>query len=418
MNFLTNDENPIHKKIAKNPTLIAQGTYGCVYYPGFTTTGRKQTKKIVTKLQKNSETLENEIEIAETLKKIANYGNYFAPILISHPISITKLQEYYPEQIRQCKAITTDQPETPSATSETTQQTAGKNTLKMKPKAPLQKINPKAEFYLNEIRYILGEELDKTLETKLLSFSNTNNPKKIYEFLLNTYVYLSKALQKLESKNIYHYDLKANNIIHDVISDVPIIIDFGLSIPLNKINPQNPDPQIIHHYFFDTYEYDFWCLEPIYIGIYGKQIPNQAANKQKLDQELGKQFLKTITQYADFVYIFKPEFTTKLAQVFPPQSPLQTKIRNFKTDFQTKWHKYITEITANTTTTNQSFFATLWEARFTWDHYSLAVIYLEFLSKIPPLPPNEPNTPNLEKFTLILLNIILALPHERKTVLY
>jgi len=409
MYFLNHANTP--KKLqeqSKTPTLLAQGTYGCVYYPGFTCTGNLQKTNYISKLQKMSETVKNEIEIGEKIRQIKNYPYYFAPIVSECPISIKKLQENFAQPLSECKIINEED------------QTGGKGTKLIKQL----KDKDAPEFVINKIKYILGEDLDKTLEEKNLS---TNAPKtETITFLLDTYDYLSKSLQKLKSKNILHYDLKSNNIIYDKISNIPIIIDFGLSIQLDKIKPQNPDPQIIYQYFFDTYEYDFWCLEPIFIGMYSKNIPDSETkenyNQQTLSSSLLKEkYTETIDKYINYVYIFKPEFITKLGQIFPTQSPIQQKIQTLPKTFYEKWHQYIKKHESDT---NLTFFQTLWNARFTWDYYSLAVIYLEFISQInlhPPLQNGITRSESkilqqLELFTDFLLNQILSLPHERKNI--
>jgi serine/threonine protein kinase len=395
--------NPPKPNKPNKPLLLAQGTYGCVYYPGFTCKGKIQKIKYISKLQKNNETLQNELEIGEKIKQIKHYNYYFAPILNQCPVSISNLQTKYPQPLNQCKVVTESQ-----------------------------KNNSKSEFNVNKIRYILGEDLDETFEQKNL----LTNPSPLL-FLLDTYYYLSKSLKKLKKQNILHYDLKANNIIYDKESEIPIIIDFGLSISLDKITPTAPDPKLFTHLFFDTYEYDYWCLEPIFIGMYASyyvdltppqtppttvfEIPilnqnktqtltKEEYNQQKLSDHLSEEYKKTIQQYIDYAYFFKPEFQTKLSQIFPPKQPIQNTIQTFNKTFYDKWQKYIEEHNSDTLLT---FFQSLWQSRFTWDHYSLAVIYLDFISQLTPLPPNDPQLPVLESFTQFLLNQLLSLPQER-----
>ena len=62
--------------------LINQGTYGCVYRPGFTCDGKTlKNKKMISKLQNNKDASERETVIGKIIKKIDNYGEYFAPII-------------------------------------------------------------------------------------------------------------------------------------------------------------------------------------------------------------------------------------------------------------------------------------------------------------------------------------------------
>ena len=395
----SNSLQPIKQKKNTKPSLLQQGTYGCVYYPGFTCKGKIQKIKYISKLQKNNETLSNELEIGERIRKIKNYKNYFAPILSDCQVAVSKLQTKYPQQIGQCKVV-----------------------------SDAQKKSSQSEFQLNKIRYILGEDLEDTFDKKNLA----TNPQ---PFLLDTYNYLSKSLQKLKKENILHYDLKANNIMYDKESEIPIIIDFGLSVPLDKIIPTAPDPELLSHYFFDDYKYNYWCLEPIFIGLYASyywytstgqtppssifatpttpatlSITKEKYNQQKVADYFIEIYKNTIQKYIEFAYFFKPEFQNKLSTIFPPKQPIQTTIQTFNKTFYDKWQKYVEDNQSQTLLQN---FQKLWQSRHSWDHYSLAVIYLDFITQLTPLKADDPQLPLLESFTQTLLNQLLSLPQER-----
>jgi hypothetical protein len=100
-------------------------------------------------------------------------------------------------------------------------------------------------------------------------------------------------------------------------------------------------------------------------------------------------------------------------KLFPEKQPIQNTIQTMTKTFYDKWQKYMEEHKSDTLST---LFQTLWEPRFTWDHYSLAVIYLDFISQLTPLPPDDPQLPALESFTQFLLNQVLSLPQERKNI--
>jgi serine/threonine protein kinase len=285
MEFLSHANYPHNKQPTKSltPILLAQGTYGCVYYPGFTCKGSLQKTKYITKLQKNDETLENELEIGEKIQKIKHYKNYFAPILKQCPVSLYTIQKKYAQSLNKCKVI----------------------------KESLVNTNKQQDFNINKIRYILGDDLEKTFQQISNSTPNqtNNNNSTPFHFLIDTYQYLSKSLKKLKKQNILHYDLKANNIIYDKESDIPIIIDFGLSVSLDNINPTAPDPLILANHFFDTYKYDYWCLQPIFIGLYAdfyyenKQPPNPNLNPDPYQQPISPLLInilkKTIKDYIE-----------------------------------------------------------------------------------------------------------------------
>lgn len=81
--------------------------------------------------------------------------------------------------------------------------------------------------------------------------------KKKFIKLLETYKYLLLSIEKLLAVDIVHYDLKKQNILFSTKKNIPLIIDFGLSIPIKKINNDN-----ISKWFY-TYapEYDIWPPE-------------------------------------------------------------------------------------------------------------------------------------------------------------
>jgi serine/threonine protein kinase len=390
----TNSHNKINNPTTsqpQTPILLSQGTYGCVYYPGFTCKGKIQKTKYVTKLQKNNETLQNEMEIGKKIQKIKNYKNYFAPILKQCPVYLTTLQKKYSQPLNQCKIIKESPlpPPPPSNNNNKFIQNQKKN---------------QQEMNINKIRYILGDDLEETFQKKNVVLQSS------FGFLIDTYQYLSKSLNKLKTQKIVHYDLKANNIIYDKESEIPIIIDFGLSINLDNINPTAPEPKLLTHYFFDTYEYDYWCLQPILIGIYAYFYYDDKSSslyQQTLSPLLIKKYKETIKQYIEFAFFFKPEFLTKLSQLFPPQQAIQTTIQTFTKTFHDHWQKKVEEHSNDTILV---FFQFLWNSKFEWDKYALSVIYLDFLSQLTPLPHDDPQLPKLEEFTQSLLNQILSLP--------
>ena len=72
--------------------ILNQGGFGCIYFPGINCQGTiSQNEKIVTKLQKNNETAQNEIEIGKTIITIKNYISYFTPVIKDCPINLSEI---------------------------------------------------------------------------------------------------------------------------------------------------------------------------------------------------------------------------------------------------------------------------------------------------------------------------------------
>ena len=74
--------------------------------------------------------------------------------------------------------------------------------------------------------------------------------------MVQSYQYLLTSIQKLHSKNIIHYDLKNDNIIFNNDTNLPLIIDFGLSLDMTKLNSKN-----ITDYFY-IYAADYYIWPP------------------------------------------------------------------------------------------------------------------------------------------------------------
>jgi len=50
--------------------IIAQGAYGCVYYPGYSCDGSIQTKKYVSKLSRDDKDAQREYDIGKNRSKL------------------------------------------------------------------------------------------------------------------------------------------------------------------------------------------------------------------------------------------------------------------------------------------------------------------------------------------------------------
>jgi hypothetical protein len=102
------------KPVAKNIQIkkLSEGAYGCVFRPGIECDGKiMQTDDYITKIQKkkrfsrydNSTITEKEVKIGNKIKKIANYADFFAPIVESCPINISKMSNQ--GELKKCELI-------------------------------------------------------------------------------------------------------------------------------------------------------------------------------------------------------------------------------------------------------------------------------------------------------------------------
>lgn len=387
---------PEQNQKQKQNTLLSEGAYGCIFKPGYTCQGKTEKKKYITKIQKKGPNSENELEIGKKIKKIKNYDLYFSPILKNCNLSMTNLLNQ--KEIKQCDLV--------------------KQEIKQQ-KTP--------EFQSNRIRYILGKTIGKTLEIKLQEYTYyqtqnqpQNQPQKHpFYFLLENHKYLLKSLSKLQRRRIIHYDLKQNNIMFDNQNNIPIIIDFGISIQTKKIDAKTPDLLALKKVFYNDSEYLAWPLDSMFLSrlVLSNQPPQNQPNQPTSWQTQPinpKQYQQQIDVFLKESQLFKENQILLLSNLFPKESPLQEQIRNFQTNTKTLWEKYLQ--TTLKPKTQLEFFQTLWENHKTWDTYALSTMFLFFVSSLP--KPTDPQTTTLmENYLKINIENIQNLPIARKTPL-
>lgn len=196
--------------------LLNQGGFGCVYYPGLTNKGKTSNdKKYVSKIQRSNFNSNNEILIGKLIQTIPNYQLYFLPVISHHSISLGSID---PKLLDECQVIST---------------------------------LDKNKYVLMDIPYIQSLPFFSFL-------TETNRIKKnIILDVIDTYSYLLNCINLLINKEIVHFDLKPDNIIYSKRSKIPYLLDFGISIPIAKINHDN----IKNYFYIYAPEYYIWPLE-------------------------------------------------------------------------------------------------------------------------------------------------------------
>ena len=206
--------------------LIDQGGFGCIFYPGFNCKGEIKTKKVITKLQVDNFTARNEILIGSIIKKILHYSLYFLPVLHYCPISVASLDT---KKFAKCKILS----------------------------------DKDNKYLLFELPYI------KHISFKQVFSQSLRNTKHLFLTFIETFQYITISIEYLVEKNIIHFDLKENNILYSVKYDNPILIDFGLSIPMGKFNISNSkefkefkdSKQFKEYFYIYSPDYYIWPLE-------------------------------------------------------------------------------------------------------------------------------------------------------------
>ena len=204
--------------------LISQGGYGCVYHPGFDV---KDSSKLdydtVVKLQHKSGVSANEIEVSKIVMTIPHFIFYFAPILKTEPIEIGEIDS---KLIKSCKPVTK---------------------------------NMNSMFVLMTVPYINQESYFESI----INIDATDSRTLLTQYI-DSYTFLLSSIELLISKKIVHCDIKDDNIVYSRINRNPIIIDFGISIPIEKVTSST-----WHKYFYVfAPEYYIWCLEIHFINFF------------------------------------------------------------------------------------------------------------------------------------------------------
>jgi serine/threonine protein kinase len=363
----------------KEINLIGQGSYGCIFYPGIKC-GRKQPKdpnQIVTKIQEVRTSTLDEVEIGKIIQTIPKYQQFFAPIVENCKVNLSTINS---------KAID---------------------------KCELDLKNKKINFISNKIAYVGKLSIGKYLNKKIVDMgkkhvrlkkgnsSMTKQVEQAKKFLLKiitNHIYLLESIILLQQKNIIHFDLKENNIMYDEKNDIPIIIDFGLSINMDKLKTVGNYKREFTYSNYETCSQ--WPIESIFVIYICKNIilptdKNFISLNQKITstKELKESIQKFISkEYSDHRHVGISE-------------ELQKR-------FEVKAIHYINGFVGKTW---KDLWDSLFASRNTWDNYSLAQLFHYELYKLQ-FDTNKLTQYFIGTYSNLLINIIVSEPTKRMTV--
>ena len=344
--------------------LINQGTYGCVYRPGFTCEGNmRKNKKFISKIQNNKNASERETIIGKIIKKIDNYGEYFAPIIETCEVSLANIKT---DKIKHCDII--DESE--------------------------------KVYEMNKLRYVGKNTLGKYLLQVL-----NRTPKQLIRMLINTHQDLLIGYDKLFTAGIIHMDIKENNIMIEDTTGNPIIIDFGLSAIVKNLAEDD------YREVFFTYASDYapWCIDICMLSYMANELKNEKAPPGMLGF-IGVDENKEISWKEGIV---TKEHITKVINDFITKNNAMIKLLN-----ETQRSKY--------TKTLHDYFGAFVGKRWielceellkniaSWDSYAVSVMYLFFIKDIE-LHKVEVDTSSWKSYKSLLENMIISSPNERKS---
>jgi serine/threonine protein kinase len=315
------------------PRLISEGTYGCVFHPGFKCNNSQENVdvKYVTKIHSNinSSIVKNEIAVSQKIRdNIPDFDLYFSPVIKTCKVDLAK------SDAAKCKLI---------------------------------KDKTVKTFESTEMKYIDGKTLFKHVE-HLMKQGKIQS--KIYAEIATLYKRLCISIEKLRTINVVHFDLKSDNIIV-TNSGTPTIIDFGISIDMDIITREMLQAPVTKShgankaelyklldtkfYAFST-EYTPWCIDIVLICFI-------------LQKQKHKEIIKTeqIMQIFDEV-MQKNKFADKIY------------LRDALKEYRAKFQEVVASKYGNTE--NVNLLNHLLQNFAKWDLYSVTILFMEMLEKI------------------------------------
>ena len=235
---------------SKKDDFLGEGSYGCVYYPGIDCKGKKNTKKTVTKVQEINFYSKNEKIIGSYIKKyIKNFKNYFSSVIKTCVVRFDIIEKS-DLNLKKCNTLFEDYNSSIANVLNYTYDTNSEtNTYSNNIYSYANTYKPQVnnEYYLMYSYYIKNKSLKDY-------YSNTTNYANCVISMLNNFSYLLTSLMLLNKHKIIHNDLHVNNILINLKTNKPIILDFGLSFQINtcyKLNKHAIDFYYLKKFIFD-----------------------------------------------------------------------------------------------------------------------------------------------------------------------
>jgi len=285
--------------------LIDQGGFGCVFYPGIECDGSiSKNPKYISKLHKKNYHVVNEYNVGKKVTKIPLYEYYFAPIVNMCNIDIAKIDK---RERDMCRVIS--------------------------------RTSSGSKFVIMKMPYIKNVSLVKYI-------TNPNIDKKeIVTYIMDSYKFLLHSLKMLNSSGVVHFDFKIPNILFEVKTKNPIIIDFGLSLSLNNLGPKT------YSKYFYTYNAAYYVW-PVDVHIINYVIN---VNSNLTYEELVV-LVDTNVKANNALSIFSEEFVKRYRDL---------TINTYKKYTNVPAENVVTELVKNCNT---------------WDIYSLSVMFLQLVN--------------------------------------
>jgi len=301
-------------KSRKGGKLLAEGGYGCIFIPGLNCNGSiMNNKKYISKIQRFDESARNEIQIGKMIQNIGGFEDHFSPILKFCNIDIASIKD---KEINKCTIL---------------------------------KKQSSKKFIVMKLRYVDGNDFIDYLISQKNSVQLVSN-------IILSYNHLLTTISMLIENHILHYDIKGTNILFDIEKEAPILIDFGLSVEIEKIDFNDDENILIKNlksiFYVSAPEYYLWSLEIHYLSYILHK------NKEPTETELIELATKYVNENKALNKNFSPWFLKKYKEKCIRQLK---KYNNMK---------YMNRI---------KYLFSYWK---TFDNYALSIMYLKFLRYI------------------------------------
>jgi len=316
--------------------LLSQGGFGCVFYPGINCDGSSnKDPTIATKIQKRNFNSQNETDIGEIISTISGFDMFFLPVVDECAINIRQASN---KSLRKCEVIK----------------------------------DLEDEYVAMDMPYVKQTGLHELLQTL--------SSKDMILTIVDSYRYLLLALDKLINAKVVHFDLKLENILFKKETRNPMIIDFGISIPIEKLDDDN----MKEYFYVFSPEYYVWCPQICVISFLLHETSGE------LTEEDVEEIAELHTEGNRALDAFSAEFKDNFKQL------LLMELKEF---VGVKRKKVI---------------KSMLDSHETWDNYSLAVMFLRILTLFFPTDDHKNNLVIL--FSQILLMNIHPNPSKRLTI--
>lgn len=329
--------------------LLSQGGFGCVYYPGIRCKNSKDDddmNEYVTKLQRDNFNSKNEAAIGLRIKEDVIYKYFFLPVVSECPVKMASFSKDNEDILSKCEVI--------------------KDTDK--------------DYTLMKIPYANNKPIMEEI------FDELRDKKHIVISILEAYTHLLKGIEYLIDLKIVHFDLKSDNVLYDSVMNHANIIDFGLSIPIDKITPEN----IKKYFYLYAPEYYIWPLE-IHIINYLLHVVEEGEEATDIAERIAEEYVSSNKG----LEMFSKEFAKSF------QVSCRRQVEQVLGDFEEDSHKKIVK--------------GLIENYATWDNYAVSIMTLRLIYLL--FPDGFPENRFYIVFTQLLLTNIHPDPAQRTSVL-